>query len=111
MAKTHLVALENKYDWIMVGIVLIGGIIPETLGCKVDYPEDTFPIIRERQIRKISDIDKISSCNSYIAKMKEFNRFPRLYRRGTHVNRLPSVPICREMALIPTFTDGEFSLN
>ena len=49
MAKTHLVALEKyKYDWIMVGMGLIGGIIPEALGCKVDYPEDAFPIIRER---------------------------------------------------------------
>jgi len=52
MAKTHLVALENKYDWIMVGIGLIGGIIPETLGCKVDYPEDTFPIIKRKADKK-----------------------------------------------------------
>ena len=39
------------------------------------------------------------------------NRLPRLYRRGTHLNRLLSVPTCRELALIPTFTDGEFPLN
>jgi len=73
MAKTHLVALEKyKYDWIVVGMALTGGIIPEALGCKVDYPEDAFPIIRERPIKKISDIDKISSCNFYTAKMEEF---------------------------------------
>jgi len=39
------------------------------------------------------------------------HRLPRLYRRGTHLNRLSSVPTCRELALIPTFTDGEFPLN
>jgi len=37
-------------------------------------------------------------------------RLPRLYRRGTHFNKLSSVPICREFALIPTLTDGEFPL-
>lgn len=74
MAKTHLVALEKyKYDWIMVGMGLIGGIILETLGCKVDYTEDTFPIIREGLIRKYLDfIDKLISCNLYTAKMEEF---------------------------------------
>ncbi len=39
------------------------------------------------------------------------HRLPRLYRRGTHFNRLSSVPTCRELALIPTFTDGEFPLD
>ena len=38
-------------------------------------------------------------------------RLPRLYRRGTHLNRLLSVPVYREFALIPTLTDGEFPLN
>jgi hypothetical protein len=39
------------------------------------------------------------------------NRLPRLYRRGTHLNRLLSVPVYREFALIPILTDGEFPLN
>jgi len=38
-------------------------------------------------------------------------RLPRLYRRGTPLNRLLSVPVYREFALIPTLTDGEFPLN
>ena len=38
-------------------------------------------------------------------------RLPCLYRRGTHLNRLLSVPVYREFALIPTLTDGEFPLN
>ena len=42
---------------------------------------------------------------------EDANRPPRLYRRGSHFNRLSSVPTCRELALIPTLTDGEFPLN
>jgi len=41
----------------------------------------------------------------------EDHRLPRLYRRGTHLNRLLSVPVYREFALIPTLTDGEFPPN
>jgi len=37
-------------------------------------------------------------------------RLPRLYRRGTHLNRLLSVPVYREFALIPAFTGGDFPL-
>jgi len=36
---------------------------------------------------------------------------PRLYRRGTHLNRLLSVPFYREFALIPAFTGGDFPLD
>jgi len=42
---------------------------------------------------------------------REMNRLPRLYRCGTHLNRLLSAPVYREFALIPTLTDGEFPLN
>ena len=38
-------------------------------------------------------------------------RLPRLYRRGTHLDRLSSIPTCREFALIPTLIDGEFPLE
>ena len=39
-------------------------------------------------------------------------RLPRLYRRGSRFNRLLlSVPTCRELALIPTLTDGEFPIK
>ncbi len=39
------------------------------------------------------------------------NRLPRLCRRGTHLNRLLSVPVYREFALIPIFTGGDFPLD
>ena len=38
-------------------------------------------------------------------------RLPRLYRRGTHLNRLLFVPVYREFALIPAFTGGDFPLD
>ena len=39
------------------------------------------------------------------------NRLTRLYRRGTHLNRLLFVPVYREFALIPAFTCGDFPLD
>jgi uroporphyrinogen-III decarboxylase len=48
MADAHLAALEAfRFDWVMVGMGRIGGIIPEALGCKVSYPEDVFAVIIE----------------------------------------------------------------
>jgi len=41
--------------------------------------------------------------------LRSLNRLPRLYRRGTHLNRLLSAPVYREFTLIPNLTDGEFS--
>ena len=52
MADAHLAALDEfKFDWIMVGMGLIGGIIPEALGSPVRYPEDVFPIIENTIIK------------------------------------------------------------
>jgi len=73
MARTHLVALERyEFDWVIVGMGLIGGIIPEALGCKVNYPEDVFPIIEDQSIRDISDIKKINRYNLFTPRMEEF---------------------------------------
>jgi len=48
---------------------------------------------------------------SNISKVTLSYRLSRLYRRGTHLNRLLSVPVYREFALIPAFTGGDFPLD
>ncbi len=48
MLKAHMKSLEEfQFDWVMLGMGLIGGIIPEALDCQVKYPEDVFPIIEK----------------------------------------------------------------
>jgi len=75
-------------------------------------------ILSEKYSITISDEkgkEEIKSISDYTSNLFpdsiEDNRLPRLYRRGTHLNRLLSVPVYREFALIPTLTDGEFPLN
>ena len=73
MADAHLAALEEfKFDWVMVGMGLIGGIIPEALGCEVSYPDDVFPIIENTSVKSLSDIDVIANSNVYTPKMEDF---------------------------------------
>ena len=73
MADAHLAALETfKFDWVMVGMGLIGGIIPEALGCQVSYPEDVFPIIEQPVVRSLSDVDKIAKANLHTQRMQRF---------------------------------------
>jgi len=75
MARTHLLALERyKFDWIVVGMGLIGGIMPEALGCKVTYPADVFPIIEGTSIQDISDVKRISEYNLLTPRMEGFLR-------------------------------------
>jgi len=57
----------------------------------------------------VSDNNSIRIIDEYIKQLN--HRLPRLYRRGTHLNRLLSVPVYRELALIPNLTDGEFPLH
>jgi uroporphyrinogen decarboxylase len=47
-----------KYDWISIGMGL-AGIQPEALGCKVLYPEDSFPVIKEFSVKHPGDADRI----------------------------------------------------
>ena len=73
MADAHLAALDEfRFDWIMVGMGLIGGIIPEALGCEVSYPEDVFPIIEKTSVRSLADIDAMAKSNLYTHKMEDF---------------------------------------
>ena len=73
MADAHLAALDAfKFDWVMVGMGLIGGIIPEALGCEVSYPDDVFPIIEKTCIQSPADVDTIAGASVYTAKMEKF---------------------------------------
>ena len=82
MVSTHLAALEEfKFDWVMVGMGLIGGIIPEALACKVSFPENAFPIIEEPSIRSVNDIDHIAIANVYTKRMERFLKGITLLKR------------------------------
>jgi uroporphyrinogen decarboxylase len=73
MADTHLAALEAfKLDWVMVGMGLIGGIIPEALGSPVSYPEDVFPVIEKTIVKSAADLDAIARANVYTERMERF---------------------------------------
>ena len=73
MAEAHLAALEAfEFDWIMVGMGLIGGIIPEALGSPVSYPEDVFPIIEKTIIKSPADLDAIAAANVHSERMERF---------------------------------------
>ncbi len=73
MADAHLAALDEfKFDWVMVGMGLIGGIIPEALDCKVSYPEDVFPIIEQETIKSIKAVARIAKSNMFTERMERF---------------------------------------
>ena len=73
MADAHLAAIDEfKFDWAMVGMGLIGGIIPEALGSPVRYPEDVFPIIEKTIVKSSADLAAIAGANIYTARMERF---------------------------------------
>ena len=73
MADAHLAGLDEfKFDWVMVGMGLIGGIIPEALDCKVSYPEDVFPIIEETTVKSIEDVARIAKLDMFTKRMERF---------------------------------------
>jgi len=73
MADAHRTALDTfKFDWVMVGMGLIGGIIPEALDCRVSYPENVFPVIEQTTIRSMADVDRIAKANVYTNRMERF---------------------------------------
>jgi len=60
MVDCHLKAVETfQFDWVMVGMGLIGGIIPEALGCRVNWPEDAFPIIKKTAVHSDADVARV----------------------------------------------------
>jgi uroporphyrinogen decarboxylase len=73
MADAHLAAMDEfKFDWIMVGMGLIGGIIPEALGAPVSYPEAVFPIIEHPVIESAADIKAIAGAAVHTGRMERF---------------------------------------
>lgn len=73
MADVHMAAMDEfKFDWVMVGMGLIGGIIPEALGCRVSYPDDVFPVIEETTIKSIKDVGRIAKANMFTKRMELF---------------------------------------
>ncbi len=73
MAGAHLAALEEfRFDWIMVGMGLIGGIIPEALGAPVSYPDDVFPIIERTIINSSDDLPAIAAASVQTEQMERF---------------------------------------
>jgi uroporphyrinogen decarboxylase len=73
MADAHLEALETfRFDWVILGMGLIGGIIPEALGCHVEYPENDFPIIRETVVRSQGDLERLAESHIQSRRMDVF---------------------------------------
>ena len=73
MAAAHLTAIEVfQFDWVMVGMGLIGGIIPESLGCQVAYPQNAFPVIEKTSVFSLADVAKIGSANVHTDKFEQF---------------------------------------
>lgn len=56
----------------MVGMGLIGGIIPEALDCKVSYPEDVFPVIEQTPVKSMHDVERIAGADVYTNRMERF---------------------------------------
>lgn len=73
MADAHLAALDRfKFDWVMVGMGLIGGIIPEALGSPVTYPDEVFPVIENTIISAPSDLNGVAEAKTQTARMDRF---------------------------------------
>ncbi|MEN8210571.1 MAG: uroporphyrinogen decarboxylase family protein [Thermodesulfobacteriota bacterium] len=82
MLKAHMQSLEEfKFDWVMLGMGLIGGIIPEALDCEVSYPEDVFPIIEKTSVFSMADVDRIAKKNMFTKSMDSFLEGIRLLKK------------------------------
>ena len=82
MLKVHMKSLEEfKFDWVMLGMGFIGGIIPEALDCQVSYPEDVFPIIKKTSVFSMEDIKRIAGKNMFTKRMESFLEGIRLLKK------------------------------
>ncbi len=73
MADCHIKAVETfRFDWVMVGMGLIGGIIPEALGCTVSWPEDVFPIIEKTTVFSLADVERVAQSDIHTERMERF---------------------------------------
>ncbi|MBU0465908.1 MAG: hypothetical protein KKD21_12305 [Proteobacteria bacterium] len=82
MLKAHMKSLEEfKFDWVMLGMGLIGGIIPEALDCQVSYPEDVFPIIQKTSVFSMADVERIARKTMFTKRMDSFLEGIRLLKQ------------------------------
>ena len=82
MLKAHMKGLEEfKFDWVMLGMGLIGGIIPEALDCQVSYPEDVFPIIEKTSVFSMKDVERIAKKDMFTKCMDSFLEGVRLLKK------------------------------
>ncbi len=73
MLETHMRAIEEyQFDWVMVGMGFIGGIIPEIMGCAVTYPEKEFPKIEQTVVRSKRDIETLAKLKISSRKLDQF---------------------------------------
>ena len=73
MADCHMKAIETfRFDWVMVGMGLIGGIIPDAMGCSVGWQEDVFPIIEKTSVFSLADVDRVAKSNVHTRRMEQF---------------------------------------
>ncbi len=73
MVEAHVKAVEQfQFDWVIFGMNLIGGIIPDALGCRVTYPENELPQINETAVKTQADIKKVADSDIFTPDMDEF---------------------------------------
>ena len=73
MCQAHLKSLEEfHFDWVMVGMGYIGGIIPEAFDCQVSFPEDVFPIIEKTSVFSMDDVEAMAKKDMFTAKFEAF---------------------------------------
>jgi len=82
MLAAHMKSLEEfKFDWVMLGMGYIGGIIPEALDCQVNFPEDVFPIIEKTSIFSMADVERIPKKDMFTKRMENFLEGVRLLKK------------------------------
>jgi len=93
MAEVHLKAVEDyQFDWVVVGMGLIGGIIPEILGAEVNFPEDVLPVIEHLPIKSYGDVSGVGNRSIFSPRMERFLEGVRMIKEGLN----NEVPICVE---------------
>ncbi len=82
MFSAHMKSLEEfNFDWVMLGMGYIGGIIPEAFGCEVSWPEDVFPIIEKTSVFSMDDIEKMAQKDMFTKRMDSFLEGVRLLKK------------------------------
>lgn len=82
MLEAHMKGLEEfKFDWVMLGMGYIGGIIPDAFGCDVSWPEDVFPVIEKTSVFSMDDVEKMAKKDMFTKRMDKFLEGVRLLKK------------------------------